>query len=260
MVLSPRFVAKFPDSGPSLIFAFQSFSERCIQETLNEYCRNLGLLDDQTVPGEHSSYEDYNFARYSITEDKWLCYNAILTGNDVSARSITCVDNQGNFGSTGVLCQAPNDGASQPAPIVDDVVDKTMREIIRHHVEYGCKRMDKIEFTAPKEVLIRCQAGCEPTYKYTRPSKCNTCEESGMTKEYGCMYADEVNALLNTVPAATFEDCTALCMADTTCESVKWTEAISPMVSECKMFSESVDTNDKTCSIPDVIGGRKCLR
>ena len=46
-----------------------------------------------------------------------------------------------------------------------------MREIIRHHVEYGCKRMDKIEFTAPKEVLIRCEAGCEPTYKYTRPSK-----------------------------------------------------------------------------------------
>ena len=46
-----------------------------------------------------------------------------------------------------------------------------MREIIRHHVEYGCKRMDKIEFTAPKEVLIRCESGCEPTYKYTRPSK-----------------------------------------------------------------------------------------
>lgn len=40
-----------------LISIFQSFTERCIQETLNEYCRNLGLLDDQTVPFEHSSQE-----------------------------------------------------------------------------------------------------------------------------------------------------------------------------------------------------------
>ena len=69
------------------------------------------------------------------------------------------------------MCQAPNEGGSEPAPIVDEAVDRTMKEIIRHHVEYGCKRMDKIEFQAPKEVLIRCQAGCEPTYKYTRPSK-----------------------------------------------------------------------------------------
>ena len=241
---------------PETNLTIQSFNERCIQETLNEYCRNLGLLDDQTVPAEHSSFENYNYARFSTTEDKWLCYHAILTGDGASARSTTCVDDQGNFGATGVLCQAPNEGATEPTPIIDQDVDRTMREIIRHHVEYGCKRMDKIEFTAPKEVLIRCQSGCEPTYKYTRPSKCSTCEENGMTKEYGCVYADEANALLNTAQAATFELCTELCMGNTVCESVKWTETIT----ECKMFTSSWDTNDKTCSIADVIGGRKCHR
>ena len=90
------------------------------------------------------------------------------------------------------------------------------------------------------------------------------CEESGMTKEYGCAYwhdhADEASALISTGPAETFDVCTALCMGNPLCESVKWTEAISPMVSECKLYSQSWDTSDKTCSIPDVIGGRKCHR
>ena len=129
-----------------------------------EFC-NLWIPD--------SSFEDYNFARWSVNENKWVCHQSILTGDGAAARSATCVDNQGNVGGSNgdQLCQAPNEGASEPAPIVNDDVDKTMREIIRHHVEYGCKRMDKIEFTAPKEVLIRCESGCEPTYKYTRPSK-----------------------------------------------------------------------------------------
>ena len=105
-------------------------------------------------------------------------------------RSTTCVDNDGNVsGPDGTdLCQAPNTGAAEPDPAFDVVTDFTMKEIIRHHVEYGCKRMDKIEFTAPKEVLIRCQEGCEPQYRYTRPSKCNLCEETGMTKEPQCNY------------------------------------------------------------------------
>ena len=85
-----------------------------------------------------------------------------------------------------------------------------------------------------------------------------------MTKEYGCAYwhdhADEATALISTGPAETFDVCTSLCMANPLCESVKWTEAMSPMVSECKLYSQSWDTNDKTCSIPDVIGGRKCHR
>ena len=105
-------------------------------------------------------------------------------------RSSTCVDNAGFIGGPAQdqLCQAPNEDASEPAPVSDDVVDRTMKELIRHHVDYGCKRMDMIEFVSPKEVLVRCQPGCAPEYKYTRPSKCNHCEETGMTKEYGCAY------------------------------------------------------------------------
>ena len=128
-------------------------------------------FDQSWIPD--SSFEDYTCARWSVNDNKWVCHHDILTGDGAAARSATCIDNQGNVGgSDGLqLCQAPNEGASEPAPVLNDDVDKTMREIIRHHVEYGCKRMDKIEFTAPKEVLIRCEAGCEPTYKYTRPSK-----------------------------------------------------------------------------------------
>ena len=84
-----------------------------------------------------------------------------------------------------------------------------------------------------------------------------------MTKEYGCAYwydhVDHDTALIGSGPAETFDACTALCMANPLCESVKWTEATLP-VFQCKQFSQSWDTNDKTCSIPDVIGGRKCHR
>ena len=168
----------------------KAFDERCIQETLNEYCTKLGVMDDQIVPGEHSDYEEFNYARYDSVDSVWKCYQNILTGDAVEARSATCVDNDGNVGGPqGTdLCQAPNTGAAEPEPACEDIIDVTMREIIRHHVEYGCKRMDKIEFTAPKEVLIRCQEGCEPQYRYTRPSKCNLCEETGMTKEPQCNY------------------------------------------------------------------------
>ena len=84
-----------------------------------------------------------------------------------------------------------------------------------------------------------------------------------MTKEYGCAYwhdhVDEATALISAGPTETFATCTALCMANPLCESVKWTE-FAMTVSECKLYSQSWDTNDKTCSIPDVIGGRKCHR
>ena len=115
--------------------------------------------------------------------------------------------------------------------------------------------MDKIEFVAPKEVLVRCQAGCEPQYKYTRPSKCNMCEETGMTKEYGCAYFKDDNGKhIGAQEAADWNTCTELCMGDPTCESVFWEEAITT----CTLVQESVDTGDKTCSHDGVIGGRKC--
>ena len=53
---------------------------------MNEYCKRLGLLDDQTVPGENAAYEDYNFARFSVVEDKWVCYKSIITGD--AARNV----------------------------------------------------------------------------------------------------------------------------------------------------------------------------
>ena len=85
-----------------------------------------------------------------------------------------------------------------------------------------------------------------------------------MTKEYGCAYwhdhADEATALISAGPAETFDVCTALCMANPLCESVKWNEGELIPAFQCKLYSQSWDTNDKTCSIPDVIGGRKCHR
>ena len=128
-----------------------------------------------------------------------------------------------------------------------------MEEIIRHHVEYGCKRPDRIEFTAPYDNWIRCSAGCEPQYKYTRPSRCNLCEETGMTKagshiqncerlirqksidliggepfqEYECAFFFDQNVQENmdqvigtAAVAATWEDCTKMCMQNAECESV----------------------------------------
>ena len=93
--------------------------------------------------------------------------------------------------------KAPNTGADEIAaapPVVSEVVDFTMREIIRHHVEYGCKRPDKIEFTAPHDNWIRCSAGCQPQYKYTAPSRCNLCQETGMTKA-GLLIQDFDNSI-----------------------------------------------------------------
>ena len=61
-------------------------SKRCIQETLNEYCTKLGVMDDQIVPGEHSDYEEFNYARYDSVDSVWKCYQNILTGDAVEAR------------------------------------------------------------------------------------------------------------------------------------------------------------------------------
>ena len=55
---------------------------------MNEYCKRLGLLDDQTVPGEKAEYEDYNYARFSVEEDKWMCYKNILTGDAAASRNV----------------------------------------------------------------------------------------------------------------------------------------------------------------------------
>ena len=152
-------------------------------------------------------------------------------------------------------CQGANEGPDEPVPVNDVEVHKTMKEIIRHHIEYGCNRNDKNEFSAPKEVLVRCKAGSEPQYQYTRPSKCNLCEETGMTKEYGCAYFKDDNSQHISAQAADdWDTCTELCMGDPTCESVFWEEDITT----CTLVMASVDTGDKTCSHAGVIGGRKC--
>ena len=83
----------------------KSSPERCIQETLDEYCAKLGMADDLIVPAESADYEDYNFARYSETDTKWVCYRSILTGEGVDARSHSCIDNHGNQNQL-VQCQA----------------------------------------------------------------------------------------------------------------------------------------------------------
>ena len=138
-----------------------------------------------------------------------------------------------------------------------------MKELIRHHVDYGCKRMDMIEFVAPKEVLVRCQPGCAPEYKYTRPSKCNHCEETGMTKEYGCAYfwdqgVPDMAQSIESLEATSWEACTELCMNNPECESAIWDTTAGEDQGMCDLMRASTSTNDKTCSIENVIGGRKC--
>ena len=140
-----------------------------------------------------------------------------------------------------------------------------MKELIRHHVDYGCKRMDMIEFVAPKEVLVRCQPGCAPEYKYTRPSKCNHCEETGMTKEYGCAYfwdqgVPDMAQAIESLEATSWEACTELCMNEPECESAIWDTTAGEDQGMCDLMRASTSTSDKTCSIENVIGGRKCAK
>ena len=152
-------------------------------------------------------------------------------------------------------CQGANEGPDEPVPVNDDEVHETMTEIIRHHIEYGCNRNDKIEFSAPKEVLVRCKAGSEPQYQYSRPSKCNMCEETGMTKEYGCAYfINNGNQQIAVLPADNWEDCSYSCMLEPACESASWHEGLKT----CILLEQSFDTADKDCNNPGVIGGRKC--
>ena len=153
-------------------------------------------------------------------------------------------------------CQGANEGPDEPVPVNDDEVHETMTEIIRHHIEYGCNRNDKIEFSAPKEVLVRCKAGSEPQYQYTRPSKCNMCEETGMTKEYGCAYFKNIGGShIDAYDAANWNLCAAGCMHNALCESAFWEEdtRICFLVGD-----QSIDTADKTCNHAGIIGGRKC--
>ena len=131
-----------------------------------------------------------------------------------------------------------------------------MREIIRHHVEYGCKRPDKIEFTAPHDNWIRCSAGCEPQYQYTRPSRCNLCEETGMTKEYECAFffdqtvQENIDQVIGTpAVATTWEICTKMCMQNTECESVFWdrTAVAGGGDAMCTMLKGMLEIGYLTC-------------
>ena len=215
------------------------------------------MTDDQTVPGEHANYEDYNFARAHIIGNrrKWFCHKSILSGT-AGRKDYACIIDTLN-GRLFSECQGGNEGADEPIPVDDDEVNKTIWAILDHHILYGCNRlMDKIEFVAPKELFVRCKAGSEPQYQYNRPSKCYMCEETGMTKEYGCAYFKDDHANhIDAYEAANWDLCTAGCMQHAFCESAFWEEDTRV----CTLSGDqSVDTADKTCSHTGVIGGRKC--
>ena len=70
---------------------------KCVHEKLDEYCKHLGLLDDEIVKGERFDCEEMKHAR--LDGNKWSCFKSLLEGDD-SATSATCVDNDGEA----VLC------------------------------------------------------------------------------------------------------------------------------------------------------------
>ena len=64
----------------------------------------------------------------------------------------------------------------------------------------------------------------------------------------------DMNQQITSQPATSWDDCTNMCMNEPECESAIWDTALEL----CDLMRASTSTNDKTCSIDNVIGGRKC--
>lgn len=63
-----------------------------------------------------------------------------------------------------------------------------------------------------------------------------------------------MNQRITSQPATSWDACTELCMNEPLCESAIWDTPLEL----CDLMMASTSTNDKTCSIDNVIGGRKC--
>ena len=119
----------------------------CLQEKLDEFCKNFGIVDDVIVQGEIDECEDSKFARQN--GGVWGCYDTVA-----ETEASECVDNKGEL----VTCLQ---SVGQSCTVEGDV-DSSLSQIIKDTKEYGCHRYDKIEFSSPKETLIRCVDGYKP--------------------------------------------------------------------------------------------------
>ena len=233
---------------------YKATPEFCVQETLDAYCRYLGLTDWEIVLNESADCEDRSFARFQ--NGAWGCYTSIGATD-----ATECVDNNGEVT---VSCPAPD---APDATCATPEIDLEMRRLIAEVTECGCKRPDIIEFTAPPQSLIRCSQGCLPTWKWDRPSYANLCEELGYTKHYDCKLEGTVTTLSTSAGITTYDLCVAECDNDATCAAVNWDGTTNDCVllgplDEASLTNNFATSTDLNCaddgSTDTWVAGRKC--
>ena len=77
----------------------------CLQDKLDQYCRNLGTDDPVDIVGENANCNDVRFARFDGL--KWRCYQQLRT--DAESIMNSCISPGGRL----VQCQDPDDNYSQ---------------------------------------------------------------------------------------------------------------------------------------------------
>ena len=131
-------VITMPDDGlgdePWTGLIYKTDPNTCIQEYLDEYCRNLGVTDDVLVWGESQACENRNYARFDSSI--WSCHRSVST----STTSISCVDNDGDVVVDCAAADTTSDtGDGQPACASSTVANELQRKV-DYFVEHGCKR------------------------------------------------------------------------------------------------------------------------
>ena len=149
------------------------------------------------------------------------------------------------------------------------VIDGAIRNIIADTLEFGCQRYDKIEFSSPKETLVRCTPGWKATWQWDRPTECNLCEDIGFTVKYGCGYellaenAEHLVGFTNMVP--NWKACSELCEMNGECRAWNFDNSAAaggPSTGECKLYSNVSDSTEKKCGVPTVensVSGQLCV-
>jgi len=51
------------------------YANQCVQQTMDNWCRNLGTDDDVEIDGEHSDCNDRMYARFDGTN--WRCWDSL---------------------------------------------------------------------------------------------------------------------------------------------------------------------------------------
>lgn len=103
----------------TLQYVLGTFESNCLQDTLDEYCRNLGTNDSVHIVGEHSNCEDARFARFDGL--KWRCYTQVKS----SSESNSCVSSNGDL----TKCQDPDETSGFC----------TRNRILKNIIDNGCQ-------------------------------------------------------------------------------------------------------------------------